>query len=126
MLTEGRVRKSNVPNIRALRSKLGLTQARFAELMGVSFVTVSRWENGQSIPSPSALAVITKAEVDGIAAFGPTAEPAASIDKSEPTFLDFLADPEKVQTFVEGERLGYGHLFNPVFATETSLIDPLP
>ena len=41
-------------------------------------------------------------------------------------FLDFLADPEKVQTFVEGERLGYGHLFNPVFATETSLIDPLP
>jgi superfamily II DNA or RNA helicase len=72
--------------------------------------------------------VITKAEIDGIAAFGPTAvfEPAASIDKSEPTFLDFLADPETVQTFVEGERLGYGHLFNPVFATETSLIDPLP
>jgi superfamily II DNA or RNA helicase len=72
--------------------------------------------------------VITKAEIDGIAAFGPTAvsEPAASLDKSEPTFLDFLADPETVQTFVEGERLGYGHLFNPVFATETSLIDPLP
>lgn len=117
-----------MPNIRALRAKLGLTQARFADLIGVSFVTVSRWENGQSIPSPSALAVITKAEIDGIAAFGPTAvsERAASIDKSEPTFLDFLADPETVQTFVEGERLGYGHLFNPVFATETSLIDPLP
>ncbi len=26
----------------------------------------------------------------------------------------------------EGERLAYGHLFNPAFATETSLIDPLP
>jgi superfamily II DNA or RNA helicase len=41
-------------------------------------------------------------------------------------FLDFLADPDRVKTFVEGERLGYGHLYNPVFATETSLIDPLP
>src|SRR5437667_12397155 len=27
---------------------------------------------------------------------------------------------------VEGERLSYGHLFNPTFATEISLIDPLP
>ena len=27
---------------------------------------------------------------------------------------------------VEGERLSYGHLFNPAFATEISEIDPLP
>jgi SNF2 family DNA or RNA helicase len=27
---------------------------------------------------------------------------------------------------VEGERLTYGHLFNPTFATELSLIEPLP
>jgi superfamily II DNA or RNA helicase len=27
---------------------------------------------------------------------------------------------------VEGERLAYGHLYNPTFASETSRIDPLP
>ncbi len=31
-----------------------------------------------------------------------------------------------MRTVVEGERLTYGHLFNPAFATEISLIDPLP
>jgi superfamily II DNA or RNA helicase len=40
--------------------------------------------------------------------------------------MDFLAEPEVVCTFVEGQRLAYGHLFNPTFATETSCIDPLP
>ena len=113
--------------IKALRAKLGLTQSRFAELMGVSFVTVSRWENGQSAPSAAALQAIVRAEENGITALGgrgpvqPEPKPAR-----DPEFLDFLADPESVKTFVEGERLGYGHLFNPVFATETSLIDPLP
>src|SRR5438046_9966370 len=38
----------------------------------------------------------------------------------------FTSDPEVVRTVVEGERLTYGHLFNPAFATEISLIDPLP
>src|SRR6266567_3528651 len=40
--------------------------------------------------------------------------------------VDFTSDPEVVRTVVEGERLTYGHLFNPAFATEISLIDPLP
>ena len=31
-----------------------------------------------------------------------------------------------VRVVVEGERLTYGHLFNPAFATEISLIEPLP
>ncbi|MBE3561835.1 MAG: DUF3883 domain-containing protein [Ktedonobacteraceae bacterium] len=39
---------------------------------------------------------------------------------------DFLAHPDIVSTVVEGERLAYGHLFNPTFAAEISLIDPLP
>jgi hypothetical protein len=43
-----------------------------------------------------------------------------------PPPMDFAADPEVVRTVAEGERLGYGHLFNPFFATETSMIDPLP
>ncbi|MBI4317406.1 MAG: DUF3883 domain-containing protein [Chloroflexi bacterium] len=38
----------------------------------------------------------------------------------------FSTDPEIVRAVAEGERLAYGHLFNPAFATEISLIDPLP
>jgi superfamily II DNA or RNA helicase/DNA-binding XRE family transcriptional regulator len=112
--------------VKTLRARLGITQARLAEIMGVSFVTVSRWENGASNPSQAAITTILEAEARGMDAFGlPVPEPAVQ-PAMDPQFLDFLADPEKVKTFVEGERLGYGHLFNPVFATETSLIDPLP
>jgi len=40
--------------------------------------------------------------------------------------IDFTADPDVVRVVVEGERLTYGHLFHPAFATEISLIEPLP
>jgi hypothetical protein len=40
--------------------------------------------------------------------------------------VDFTADPKVVRLVVEGERLTYGHLFNPTFATEISIIEPLP
>jgi superfamily II DNA or RNA helicase len=43
-----------------------------------------------------------------------------------PLITDFRAHPQDVRLFVEGERLRYGHLFSPVFGTETALIDPLP
>ena len=42
------------------------------------------------------------------------------------TPIDFAASPEVVRVVVEGERLTYGHLFNPTFATEISRIVPLP
>ena len=41
--------------IRELRTRLGLTQEKFAARLGVSFPTINRWENGRSIPSPLAL-----------------------------------------------------------------------
>ncbi|MFW6336900.1 MAG: helix-turn-helix domain-containing protein, partial [Phycisphaeraceae bacterium] len=37
--------------IKTLRGQLGLTQAALAERLGVSYVTVNRWENEQSTPS---------------------------------------------------------------------------
>jgi hypothetical protein len=40
----------NPGQIRHLRKTLALTQQQFAELLGVSFVTLNRWENGQSSP----------------------------------------------------------------------------
>jgi SNF2 family DNA or RNA helicase len=107
--------------------------------MGVSFASVNRWENGQSRPSALAWQQIDRAEKLGVEALSkdylevehdsvatprrtetPTRFAESSIN------IDFSTDPEVVRAVAEGERLAYGHLFNPAFATETSLIDPLP
>ncbi len=39
---------------------------------------------------------------------------------------DFSSSWDKVLAVVEAERLTYGHMFDPSFATEISLVDPLP
>ncbi len=36
--------------IKRLRGRLALTQVQLAELLGVAFTTVNRWENRQSRP----------------------------------------------------------------------------
>ncbi len=52
---------------------------------------------------------------------------AESSQASSPTSpIDFSSDPELVRVVTEGERLAFGHQFNPAFATEISMIDPLP
>ncbi|BAY28162.1 helicase-like protein (plasmid) [Calothrix sp. NIES-2100] len=51
----------------------------------------------------------------------------SEFNRDENTYcIDFSSDPKVVWAVVEGERLTYGHLFNPTFATETSIIEPLP
>jgi superfamily II DNA or RNA helicase len=106
-----------------------------AELMGVSFASVNRWENGQSRPNSLAWEKILRAEKLGIN--GLTGEYAASSRANEnprpysildekASNLDFSGDAEAVRSVAEGARLTYGHLFNPTFATEISRIDPLP
>ncbi len=37
--------------IKALRDKLMLSQVEFAQLLGVSFATVNRWETGKHEPT---------------------------------------------------------------------------
>jgi transcriptional regulator with XRE-family HTH domain len=37
--------------IKALRERLHLTQEAFAGILGVSFATVNRWENGKTVPT---------------------------------------------------------------------------
>ena len=112
------------PNqIRSLRQTTGLTQQQFADLLGVSFVTLNRWENGQT--KPSAMGVAKLRELSGKQMSAVAAEPEEDC-RSELVRLDFLGNPNEVRVLVEGERLSYGHLFNPAFATEISQIDPLP
>jgi len=129
-------RPTDYPNrIRGLRIRLGLTQARLAELLGISFASVNRWENGQSRPNSLAWEKLLRAEALGIAGltgeYGPdrlTREPEAVYTPTATPgpVVDFSSDAEVVRVAGEGERLTYGHLFNPAFATETSLIHPLP
>ncbi|MEW6541885.1 MAG: helicase-related protein [Bacillota bacterium] len=129
--------------VRRLRNRLGLSQARLAELLGVSFAAVNRWENAQSRPNRLAWGQILRVEQEGFDGFekpplvygktgyGGDAELAELRDEYKPfehgaAPIDFSSHPEKVRAVVEAERLAYGHLFNPAFATEISLIDPLP
>ncbi|MBI4331713.1 MAG: helix-turn-helix domain-containing protein [Chloroflexi bacterium] len=51
--------------IRSLRGRLRLTQDQFARLVGVNFVTVSRWENGSVCPNRLAVNALTRLAADG-------------------------------------------------------------
>ena len=44
----------NVPDVGKTREKTGLTQSRFAELLGVSVRTLQDWEQGRRAPSGAA------------------------------------------------------------------------
>lgn len=46
--------------IRELRQEIGVTQEKFASLLGVTCLTVNRWENGKTQPSPLAIKQIEK------------------------------------------------------------------
>lgn len=46
--------------IRELRQEIGLTQEKLASLLGVTCLTVNRWENGRTQPSPLAIKQIEK------------------------------------------------------------------
>ena len=110
--------------IRDTREIAGLTQTQLAKLIGVSYASVNRWENGQSRPNNLAWQRIIDLELslqeNSIEEPNPIANYAAS------PIPDFSASPQVVSTIAEAYRLAYGHLFNPTFASETSLIDPLP
>jgi superfamily II DNA or RNA helicase/DNA-binding XRE family transcriptional regulator len=108
--------------IKQLRARLGLTQVVLAERLGVSFPTVNRWENKKTIPSQ--LAWNKLREMDGDQQEGISIS--ESVAPAGPPTLDFTGSAETVRTVVEGERLTFGHLANPAFATEISSIDPLP
>ncbi|HOV72719.1 MAG TPA: helicase-related protein [Candidatus Hydrogenedentes bacterium] len=111
--------------IKRLRAKLGLTQMSIAERLGVSFPTVNRWENAKSTPSQlswNRLLELAEEFEGGSRAAEPEPPPYGDV----PPKIDFTAPPDVVKSLVEGERLSFGHLANPAFATEIASIDPLP
>lgn len=52
----------NAAQIRALRIRLGLTQKKFADKLGVALNSLNRWENDKSKPSYLAMDRIKKLE----------------------------------------------------------------
>jgi putative transcriptional regulator len=44
----------NIPEVARIREKTGLSQARFAQLLGVSVRTLQDWEQGRRAPSGAA------------------------------------------------------------------------
>jgi superfamily II DNA or RNA helicase/DNA-binding XRE family transcriptional regulator len=109
--------------IKHLRGELGLTQTQLATRLGVSFVTVNRWERGHVKPSDLALQRLRELELESDF---PPANRGPDSAQSSITVPDFLGEPGRVRLVIEAERLSFGHLANPAFGIETSLIDPLP
>src|SRR5271165_1758698 len=105
--------------VRSKRLGRGWTQTELAEHLGLTNVTISRWEKSKVEPSnffwEKFLAVIGEQDKDG------------QIDLARPMkcAVDFMGNGQAVRAIVEGERLAYGHLANPAFATEVSKIDAL-
>jgi SNF2 family DNA or RNA helicase len=126
--------------IKTLRLRLKLSQQQFADLTNVPVTLFKQWENGTIQPPDSYWQRILAAETAGLQISSHSGRASGRIQEGRADYLtgveqvgheehfptDFLADPDIVRTFVEGQRLVYGHLFNPTFATETSRIDPLP
>ena len=59
----------NVPDVAAIREKTGLSQSRFASLLGVSVRTLQDWEQGRRVPSGAARTLLL------VAAKSPRAAP---------------------------------------------------
>ena len=55
-------RVTTVPSVSSVREKTGLSQARFAELLGVSVRTLQEWEQGRRAPSGAARTLLLIAE----------------------------------------------------------------
>jgi transcriptional regulator with XRE-family HTH domain len=113
----------NPGQIRHLRKTLALTQQQFAELLGVSFVTLNRWENGQSKPSAmgqAKLQALAGRSGGHLAEAGEPSGRSSASDKRDATpRLDFLVDANALRVLVEGERLSYGHLLSAPAATSS-------
>lgn len=52
---------TNVPDVASIREKTGLSQARFAALLGVSVRTLQDWEQGRRAPSGAARTLLVVA-----------------------------------------------------------------
>jgi len=116
----------NAETIKALRTRLGLSQQAFAGALGVSFATVNRWENGKAKPQKDRLERMRLMAVNGAVPGVPSSVKDWNAALTSPVRLDFEGDAEAVKLVVDANRLQNGHLFNKAFGLELSRVVPLP
>jgi putative transcriptional regulator len=89
--------KAHVPqevDVKAIRNRLGMTQARFSNTFGFSLDAIKHWEGGRRIPEAPArtlLTVIDKNPAAVLTALNPAASGAA-VGFSKPTPVRVRAD----------------------------------
>jgi putative transcriptional regulator len=95
--------KAHVPqdvDVKAIRNRLGMTQARFSSTFGFSLDAIKHWEGGRRTPEAPArtlLTVIDKNPTAVLTALNPAAF-AAAVAPTKPTTVHVKVD-RKRQTF---------------------------
>lgn len=70
-IIDGKIKASKVtefaePEVKAIRAKTGLTQTKFADVVGVSKRTLENWEQGRRHPTGPARALLKILDADPI------------------------------------------------------------
>ena len=92
--------KAHVPqdvDVKAIRNRLGMTQARFSDTFGFSLDAIKHWEGGRRIPEAPArtlLTVIDRNPVAVLTALNPAAF-AAAVASSKPTTIHVKVDRKR-------------------------------
>jgi len=92
--------RAHVPqevDVKAIRNRLGMTQARFSDTFGFSLDAIKHWEGGRRTPEASArtlLTVIDRNPVAVLTALNPAAF-AAAVVSSEPTTAPVRIDKKR-------------------------------
>jgi transcriptional regulator with XRE-family HTH domain len=110
--------------IKSIRTRLGYSQQDLAALLGVSFATVNRWENGKAKPQKDRIERLRSLLEDKMALAespSPTQKQLSLVPR-----LDFEGDADALKLVVDAYRLQNGHLFNKAYGLELSTVVPLP
>ncbi|MGO9444240.1 MAG: NadS family protein [Thiobacillaceae bacterium] len=67
-LAPGRVMEVTLPDAKSVRTKVGLSQSEFAQLIGVKVATLRNWEQHRRRPTGPAAALLTIVEKEPEAA----------------------------------------------------------
>jgi len=92
--------RAHVPqevDVKAIRNRLGMTQARFSETFGFSLDAIKHWEGGRRTPEAPArtlLTVIDRNPAAVLTALNPAAF-AAAVGSSKPTTVHVRVDKKR-------------------------------
>jgi putative transcriptional regulator len=92
--------KAHVPrdvDVKAIRNRLGMTQARFSDTFGFSLDAIKHWEGGRRIPEAPArtlLTVIARDPAAVLSALNPAAF-AAAVGSSKSTAVNVRANSKR-------------------------------